>query len=408
VITGVGVLACNGLGREAFWDAIQRGASGIRPITRFDASEFPCRIGGELRGFDPNDYMNKGDVKRWHGATQQAVAAASQAIEESELMSAGYDSERIAVGIGTSVGGLDEAYEDQRLVYENKGWEHVEKLHSSASSGHAATANVSAKFKLRGPAVTIGSGCATGVDQLAWGKKQVQLGLADAAVVGATENPLTRMVFATACALGIVSQCNDEPEKAMRPFDRTSDGLVLSESAVVLVLERADRARARGARIFAEVAGCGSSSEGNNPIILERDGHALARAMQLALSDAGMQPEDVDCAQCHGVALKNYDRMETQAYRRALGPHAYRIPITATKSMIGQSYSVGGLLGVAAALLTIETGVVPPTINLTDPDPECDLDFVPLAPRMNDVRSAIVTALSFGGTHSATVLRRVN
>lgn len=406
VITGVGVLACNGIGREAFWNALENGRSGIGMIDRFDTEKFPCKIGGQLWDFDPRDFISSGTIKRWHRAVHQSVAAARLALDDAAFEAAGYRPERVAVGIGTSVGSPDETYEGYREVYESQGWEYVDKLASTANSGHASTANVSSIFGFRGPAITIASGCATGLDMLTWGKEQIRMGNADAAVIGATETPLTEWAFAGTCALGILTERNDSPEKAMRPFDRDSDGLVLSEGSVVLVLERADRARERGAHIFAEVAGTGSAAEGHNPLILERDGSALARAIGASLEEAEIAPEDVDCAHCHGVGLSHYDRCEVSAYKAALGSHAYRTPISATKSMIGQAYSAGGLLSVAGALMSLETGLLPPTINLETPAPGCDLDFVPNSPRWNDPENALVTALSFGGTHSAVLLRR--
>lgn len=408
VITGVGVLACNGLGREAFWDALEHGRSGIGFIDRFDTSEMPCHIGGQLWDFDPHDFLSKANVKRWHRVVHQSVAATTLAVQDAEFDPCPYPAERVAVGIGTSVGNLDEMYRAHRVAFEEHGWRAVDKMATSATSGHASTANVSAIFGFRGPAITIGSGCATGLDMINWACEQLRHGFADAAVVGATEAPLDDLGFAGACSLGIVSKESDDPAKAMKPFDKNSDGLVLSEAAVVVVLERAGAARARGARIFAEVAGSGSAAEGGNPIVLERDGNALARAIERTLFDAGMRPEDVDCAHAHGVSLTSYDRCETHGYKRALGDHAYRIPVSASKSMIGQAYSCGGLLNVAAALLTLERGVVPPTINHSDPDAECDLDYVPGAARMNDAHTALITALSFGGTHGAMLLRSPN
>src|SRR5690606_33991230 len=284
----------------------------------------------------------------------------------------------------------------------------VSKLASSAFSGHSATVHVSIDIGVRGPAITISSGCATGLDVLAWGVTQIRSGRADAAIVGATESPIFPMSFATACSLGILSKRNDEPDKAMRPFDRHRDGIGLAEGAVGVVLEREDPARARGAQILGEVAGFGSAAEGINPLILDSQGEALARAIRQAMDDAGIGPDDIDHIQSHGVSLEMYDRCETSACKAALGGAAYRIPITAVKSMIGQAYSAGGLLGVAAALMAIEEGVIPPTMNLEDPDPACDLDFVPNRSRINDVNTALVCAISFGGTHSATVLRRAS
>lgn len=408
VISGVGVLACNGLGRNAYWNSIANGRSGIRKLDRFDASEFPCQIAGELWDFNPEDFMKRTIVRNWHRHVHQALASSKMAVEDAALNSAGYDPDRVAVGVGTSVGSPHEAYEAEQRAFESRGFAKVSKLASSAFSGHSATVHVTIDLGFRGPAVTISSGCTTGLDALAWGMNQILTGRADAAVVGATESPIFPMSFATACSLGILSKANDSPETAMKPFDRNRDGIVISEGAVALVLERADYAQARGARIFAEVAGIGSAADASNPLVLDHEGISLARAIDMALKDAGALPGDVDHIQSHGVSLEMYDRCETSAYKIVFGDRAYRIPISAVKSMTGQAYSAGGLLGLAAGLLPISTGLVPPTINLEDPDPFCDLDYVPQQARMNDVNTALISAISFGGTYSAAVLRRMN
>ena len=406
VITGLGVLACNGLGRQAFWDAIEHGRSGIRRLDRFDASDLPCQIAGQLWDFNPEDFMRKSVVQNWQRYVHQAVAAAKLAVEDSELSGAGYASDRVAVAVGTSIGNPDELYATSVEAYRSRGYKKISRFASSAFSGHSATVHVTIDLGFSGPAITIASGCATGLDVLAWGVTQIRRGNADAALLGATESPLFDMAFAGACSLGILSKRNDEPEKAMRPYDRHRDGIVLSEGAVALVLERKDRAESRGARILAELAGSGAASDAASALILDQEGKALARAIRAALRDAGMQPEDLDHIQSHGVSLEMYDRCETNAMKRALGEHAYRVPITAVKSMTGQAYAAGGLLGVASALLPLNKGVVPPTINLESPDPECDLDYVPQRARLNDVRTALVLAISFGGTYAACVLRR--
>lgn len=407
VITGLGVLSSNGLGRERFWEAVKAGKSGIRHVKRFDATDLPCQIAGELWDFNPEDFMRKNIVKHWHPHVHQAVASSRMAVEDSELGKAGYPGERVAVGFGTSIGSPGEAYHGQVAAYETGGFKKVSKFASSAFAGHAATVHVTVDFGLSGPAITIASGCATGLDVLTWGMNQISLGHADAALVGATESPVFVHSFATACSLGILSQRNNDPEKAMRPFDRHRDGIVLSEGAVAVVLERRDRAEARGARIHGVLCGTGSAAEAVNPLLLDRQGEALARAIGMSLAEAGLAPHEIDHIQAHGVSLEMYDRGETNAYKRAFGDAIYRIPISAIKSMVGQSYSAGGLMGVAAGLLALQEGVVAPTLNLEDPDPMCDLDFVPHKARLNDVRTALVTAMSFGGTHSAVVLRRV-
>jgi len=335
VITGLGVLACNGIGREPFWDALEEGRSGIGPIESFDASDYSCRIGGELKDFNPEDFMRKSLVRNRHRHVHQSVAAARLAVADSEIDRAGYDPERMAVAVGTSVGSPDEAYGQHVEAFQTGGYKNISKYASSATSGHAATVHVSIDIGLKGPAITISSGCATGLDVLSWGVERIRLGLADAALVGATESPIFPMSVAGGCSLGVLSTANDEPEKAMKPFSADSTGIVLSEAAIVLCLERADRARARGARIYAEVAGSGAAAEAHNPRTLERNGAALARAVEQAMALAGTTPETLDLISAHGVGLRLYDRCETKAYKTVLGDEAYRIPVTAPKSMVG-------------------------------------------------------------------------
>jgi 3-oxoacyl-[acyl-carrier-protein] synthase II len=407
VITGAGILACNGIGRKAYWNALKAGKSGIRQVDRFDTSQLPCRIAGQLWDFDPQDFMKSSDVRNWHRHVHQAVACSRLAVDDADLKAAGYQPERLAVGFGTSVGSPNEAYQAQQEAFESHGFKKVSKLASSAFSGHAATIHVTIDFGLRGPAITIASGCATGLDVLAWGRDQIRMGRADAAIVGATESPIFPMSFATACSLGILSKRNDAPDKAMRPFERNRDGIVLSEGAGAVVLERKGHAAARGAQILGEIAGFGSAAEAGNPLILDRKGVALSRAVTEALADAHVTPCDIDHIQSHGVSLEMYDRCETNAYKRVFGKDAYRIPISAIKSMTGQAYAAGGLLGAVAALLALHEEVIAPTLNLDVPDPACDLDFVSLKYRLGDVRTALVAAMSFGGTHSAVVLKQV-
>lgn len=406
VITGIGVLACNGLGRQAFWDAIANGRSGIREIDRFDASELPCQIGGQLWDFNPDDFMKKSVVRTWCRHVHQAVASARMAAEDAELTSAGYNPDRIATGIGTSIGDPIEGYRAANEAYESGGYKKMPRLASSKFTGHSATVNVTLDFGLKGPAITISSGCSTGLDTLEWGAEQIRKHRAEAALVGATECPIFPMSYASGCSLGILSKRNAEPDKAMRPFDRHRDGIVLSEAAVAVVLEREDRAKARGAQILARILGFGSAAEAFSALALDPEGKGLAEAIRKALDDAGATPADVDHIQAHGVSLEMYDRSEANSYKRALGDRAYRIPISAVKSMAGQPYAAGGLLGVAAGALALEKGCICPTLNLEDPDPECNLDFVPQRARLNDVATVLVSAMSFGGTHSALLMGR--
>jgi len=406
VISGMGVLSCNGIGREAFWDALRTGRSGIGPIDRFDASNLPCRIAGQLHDFSPEDFMSRTTVKRWFRHVHQAIASARLAVNDADLESAGYPGERVAVAFGTSVGSPNEAYIQQQDVYFKSGYQSINRLGSTAFSAHSASVNVGIDFGLRGPHITLSSGCATGLDVLSWSVHQMRTGRADAVVMGATESPIFPMSIASAASLGILSCRNDAPEEAMRPFDIHRDGIVLSEGAIALVLEYESNARARGAPILAEVLGYGSAAEGRNALILDRSGNGLARAIEVALADAGVAPHEVDHMQAHGASMDMYDRCETNAMKTVFGPHAYRMPVSGVKSMVGQTYSVGGLFGVGAALLALNEGIVSPTINLDEPDPECDLDYVAQHSRKNDIQTAMAVAISFGGTHSAVVLRR--
>jgi 3-oxoacyl-[acyl-carrier-protein] synthase II len=408
VITGLGVLACNGVGRQAYWKALQEGKSGIRLLDRFDASDLPCRIAGQLWDFNPEDFMKKSVVRTWCRHVHQAIGCSRLAVEDAELGGAKYDPERVATGIGTSIGNPIEGYRAAREAYDTGGFKMIPRLSSSKFSGHSATANVTVDLGFQGPAMTISSGCATGLDALTWGVEQIRSGRADAALVGATESPIFPMSLASGCALRILSKKNDAPETAMRPFDRNGDGIVLSEAAVAVVLEKAGHAQARGAQILGEVLGYGSAAEALSSLVLDKEGRGLARAITAALDDSGVAATDIDHVQAHGVSLAMYDRSETNSYKLALGDHAYRVPISAVKSMTGQPYAAGGLLGLGGALMALNTGIIPPTINLEDADPECDLDYVPQQERFNDVQTALTCAMSFGGTHTAVVLRRMN
>jgi len=400
-------LACNGIGRKAFWEAIAEGRSGIRQIDRFDASTMPCRIGGQLWDFTPDDFMKKNIVRTWGRHVHQAIAAARLAIEDSEFEKAKYSPERVATGIGTSVGDPDEGFVPGYQAYLSGGYKRIPRLSSSKFSGHSATANVSIEMGFKGPAITITSGCATGLDTLEWGAEQIRRGKSDAAIVGATECPIFELSFAAGCALGILSKRNDEPAKAMRPFDKYRDGIVLSECAIVVTLEREDFARARGAQMLAAYKGYGAASEAYSPMALDPEGKGLARAISIALKDACMTPSDIDHIQAHGASLEMYDNSEVNSYKRALGDTVYRIPVSAAKSMTGQPYSVGGLVGVAAGVQTLNNGRLAPTVNLDEAAPGCDLDFVPNKSRINDVAAVLVNAMSFGGTHSSVVLGRI-
>lgn len=404
VVTGLGVVAPNGIGKESFWSHLVRGKSALTTITCFDPSPYPCKVAAEIRNFRPAEFMRPARSKHRGRFSQFAVAAAKLAVLDAALPLTPETSSRAHVCIGTSMAGIGDVTEGARNGFARAGFEGIPVMSGLEYAPHAPAGHVSAELGIRGQALTVASACATGLDAIQWAAAQISADSADAVVAGATDAPLAELAYATLSALGILTKFSGPPSCAARPYDFQRDGIVLGEGAGVLVLEELDRARARNAPIYAEVLGFGSSTEGGYGIKTDSAELALADAIHAALAQATLGPTDVDYIGAHGVGLPDYDLVETRAFKRVFGDRAYNIPISSIKSMIGHAMGAASALQVAAGCLTLQQSIIPPTINLDVPDPECDLDYVPHRARIARIRHVLVNAHAMGGTHSVMIL----
>ena len=403
VITGLGVVAPNGIGKDAFWNALIAGKSGIDYITAFDSSPYPCQVAAEVRDFHPADFMEKRNSKELWRFSQFALASAQMAIDDAKLQMDAPDESRIAACFGTCVNGFERVEESYEKV-KREGYVALDPSTCFQYSTHAPVSHVAIELGIKGPTMTLASGCSTGLDVIKWGTDQIEKGLVDAAVVGSTEAPLSPLSFSTFCALGILAKPIADPSRSSRPYDRTRDGLVLGEGGGTVVLETLDRALDRGAPIFAEVLGYGVTSEALHLRKRDTTGRALSDAIKLTLQSSNWELADVDYINAHGNSMPDNDRAETNAFKLAFGQGAYAIPISSIKSMIGQPIAASGILQAIATALSISHGMIPPTINYKTADPDCDLDYVPNVARVTRIRNTLTTAHALGGTHSVLAL----
>jgi 3-oxoacyl-[acyl-carrier-protein] synthase II len=405
VVTGVGAVAPNGVGKEAYWKGLLQGRSGIRRISRFDASQFPCQIAGEVVDFQPAQYLEPQDVKRLARVSQFAVVAAKMALEDSGFQVTTENTHRIGVCFGTSMGKPD-VFEEDYSRYLERGVHGINPFTLIELASHGGTSHVSIVLGAGGVCGTLSSGCTTGLDVIQWGYQQVANGRAEAMIVGSAEALISPFIFGLVCAVRVLSKRNQEPERAVRPFELHRDGIVLAEGAGALVLERLDRARDRGAAIYAEIRGFASAREGDAMVKTEDQGQGISRVMTSALANAEMEATQVDYISAHGVGLPDYDAAETTAIKQVFCRHAFNMPVSSVKSMIGQPFAASGALQSVAACLSLRHGMVPPTINYDTPDPQCDLDYVPNRARPARLRTALVHAHGMGGTTSVVVLSK--
>jgi 3-oxoacyl-[acyl-carrier-protein] synthase II len=404
VITGLGVVAPNGIGKDAFWDALIAGKSGVDYITAFDPSLYPCKVAAEVTDFNPTDFMNPRRVRHRGRFSQFAVAAAKLALNDSGVNLSTEVPERVLACIGTAMNGSGDVYEIARLGFEKIGVSGIPLMSGVEFAAHAPVSHVSMELGIRGQGMTLSSACATGLDAIEWARAQVQEGRADVVFAGCTEAPIFEFCFATLCALGALSKFTDPPLRASRPYDLRREGLVLGEGATVFIVERLDHALERGAIIYAEVLGYGAGNEGGFGTKVNAPELALADAIRKALQDAHESPSSIDYINTHGNALPDYDLVETRAIKEVFGRSAYSVPVSSVKSMIGHAMGAGAGFQVAAACMTLTNGIIPPTINYETPDPECDLDCVPNVSRSARVRTLLINAHAMGGTHSVLVL----
>jgi 3-oxoacyl-[acyl-carrier-protein] synthase II len=402
VVTGIGPVTPVGIGLEPFWAGLTAGKSGISRIQNFDPAGLPVQIAGEIHDFDPSQWLGPKEVRRTDRVVHCAVAAAKMAWQDAGEPSV--EPSRTAVVFSTGVGGLA-SFVKQLDVLREKGPDRVSPFLVPQMMPNAAAGHVAMAFGFTGPNECITTACAAGAHGVGEAFRMVRDGLADVAVGGGTEAailPITVAGFAQAQALSR----NPDPERASRPFDKHRDGFVLSEGACALVLETEERAEARGARIYAEFAGFGQSADAHHITAPHPEGLGAIQAMEACLADASEAPESVDYINAHGTSTQLNDAAETRAIKKVLGDHAYRVPVSSTKSMTGHMVGAAGAVEAAVAALVIDRGVIPPTVNYETPDEECDLDYVPNKAREADVRLAISNAFGFGGHNAVVALRR--
>ena len=405
VVTGMGAVTPLGESVEEFWGNLVKGKSGVAPITLCDASPFPCRIAGEVTGFDPVKYMDPREARRMARFSQQAVAAAALAIEDAGLDLSKEDPERLGVVMGNGNGGFPTTEDNARILVA-KGGMRMSPFFVPMILPNMAAANVSRLFGLKGYTSTILTACAAGTQGIGEAAEVVRRGAADVVLGGGCEAGISQLGLGGFNVMKALSRQNDEPEKASRPFDARRDGFIPSEGSALLVIESLEHALDRGANILVEVLGQGVSSDAFHAVQPEEDGSGAARAIRWALEDAGITPDEIDYINAHGTSTPKNDLSETLAIKKVFGELAYRVPISSTKSMIGHTLGGAGALEAVVAICTIRDGQIHPTINYEYPDPDCDLDYVPNTARRQQVDTVLSDSFGFGGQNACLVLRR--
>ena len=399
VVTGIGIVSPVGLTRDSTWQNLLRGVSGIDHISSFDPEELETTIAGEVKGFEPTEYMTRKDARRMDRFSQLAVAASREAIDQADMDSA---DERVSVMVASGIGGII-TLSEQIGVMSRRGPRRVSPFLVPMMLPDMASGHVSMSIGATGPNYSTVSACASGGDAIGQAQLLLHVGAADIVVAGGAEAAICPIGLAGFNSVKALSRRNDEPQKASRPFDALRDGFVLGEGAAVLVLETLESAHERGAQPIAEMAGYGSTSDAHHITQPHPEGEGAARAMDLALADAGLHPEDLDYVNAHGTSTPLNDRSETLAMKKVFGDEAYRIPTSSTKSMTGHLLGASGALEAAIAVLAIVNAAAPPTINLEEPDPDCDLDYVPHIARRGRIRTAMSNSFGFGG-HNASLI----
>lgn len=402
VVTGTGAICAVGNTVPQIWDAVVAGKSGIAPMTRFDATGYSTTFAGEVKGFDAAAELGKKEIRRMDRFTQLAIVATREAMSQSGLNVAA-DATRVGVLIGTAMGGI-ETFELGTETVLQKGPTRLTPFFIPMMLANMASGNVSIEIGAKGPNFATVSACAASAHSIGEGVLMIRDGRADVIVAGGTEAPVTRMGVAGFNSMTALSKRNDAPEEASRPFDAGRDGFVLAEGAAVLVLEERQRALARGATILAEITGYATTDDANHMVQPGPEGEGAARAMTLALADANLQPSDIDYINAHGTSTQLNEKMETMAFKTALGEHAWSVAISSTKSMTGHLLGAAGALEAVLSIEAIRHDLAPPTINQTTPDPDCDLDYVPNQSRSIPIRHALSNSMGFGGHNAILIL----
>ncbi len=401
VVTGLGAITPIGNNLQAYWEGLLSGRNGIAPITLFDPSQHPCRIAGEVREFDPCEYMERKEAKRMDRFAQFAVAASKQAIADAKFVIDDLNADRVGVSIGTGIGGL-KVLEDQQEIYLTKGPKKCSPFMIPTMIANMAAGLTAIHLGAKGPNCCTVTACAAGSNAIGDAFRLIQRGYAQAMICGGTEAAVTPLGLAGFGSMKALSTRNEEPARASRPFDRDRDGFVMGEGAGILLLEELESALARGAKIYGEIVGYGMTCDAYHMTAPVPEGQGATRAMELALKDADLNPEAVSYINAHGTSTAANDVTETRAIKKALGKHAERVAISSTKSMTGHLLGGSGGIEAVATIMAIASDRIPPTINLDNPDPECDLDYVPHQSRAQRVEVALSNSFGFGG-HNVTL-----
>ena len=410
VVTGIGVVSPNGVGSEAFWRATRAGVSGIDTISSFDPSELACRIAGEVKNFDPEHYLSPKDLKRAGRAVPLAVAAAQEALQSAGVEAPMTLDEKRSWGVILgSGGGTPDFTEQQYRLYFSDQLKKASAYNVSSSTMGTLSSEISLHFDFRGPSHVITTGCTSSTDAIGYAFNLIRFGLADRLITGGVDATITPGIMLGFSIMRVISTShNDTPGSASRPFDRRRDGFVLGEGAWMLVLEEEERALARGAPVYAELLGYASTCDAYHMVRGDPSGEEPARAMALALEDGGLAKEEVGYIALHGTSTVLNDKTETLAVKRCFGQRAYDIPMSSIKSMIGHPQGASGAAGLAAAIFALRDRFLPPTINYDEPDPECDLNYIPNVGVAADAEIALCNCIAFGSKNSAIVIRRRN
>jgi len=406
VITGMGVVAPNGIGIENFWDSLVHGRSGIRRITRFDISSYPCQVAAEVIDFDPTDYMDPKTAKRLDKFAHFCLASASIALQDAEIKIPVKDPYRFGVFVGTAIGG-GETSENQHLIFVEKGLRRIAPFTVEAISPHSASGLISQSLIIKGPNTTISSGCNSGLDACYLAYNTIKMGDADVMIVGAGEAPITPYIVSVFSAVGVLSTQNGDPRETVKPYDINASGMVLGEGGAAIIIEEHNHAINRGAKIYGEILGYSSLTEAYL-FGTKTDKEVMAKAFKEALDKSHLNLNDIGYISSHGNGILEYDVGETESIKRAFGELAYKIPISSIKPITGQSLSATGIYQVITSLLTIKNGIIPPTINHKNPAPGCDLNYVPYHYLKKDVNFVIMNAHGFGGRHTVLVVGKLN
>jgi 3-oxoacyl-[acyl-carrier-protein] synthase II len=405
VVTGLGCISPIGLTVDEYWRNLLSGVSGAGRITTFDPEGLPVQIAAEVKGFDPGDYMDRKAAKRMERFSQFSIAAAGQALDDAGLKVDDSNARDIGAIIATGGGGI-RAVADETETLLTRGWERVGPMMVPLMIANMASCQVSMTYGIKGPVVTNTAACAAGVYSMFEALHFLRRGDVAAVVAGGTESAVLPLAFISMARTGALSKRNDDPLTASRPFDMDRDGFVFGEGAGILVLETLEHAQQRGARILAELCGGSITADAYHVSAPEPSGESAKRAITQAIADAELRPDEIDYVCAHGTGTPANDSAETHVLKLALGEHAYRIPVSSVKSMIGHLLGAAGALSAVATVKALQTGCVPPTINQFTPDPECDLDYVPWKARKVPIRTAIVNGFGFGGQNSVAVFKR--